>query len=135
MISCPRPKSLARSGLIATNFHLSFRKLFDNCSFYYLLLSSCHCSLGYSNSVDSYSKISLTSLHNSLLVFHKVCCRYHPCQPNLDSARCYQPSLYCGALSTDTIMCDRVSTNSYTRELSLQGSVSLQSLTPFGRYP
>ena len=136
MISCPRPKSLARSGLIATNFHLSFRKLFDN---HYILSIICY----FLRVIAVQATRTLQTVIVRFLLHHCTTpCWYFqgllqvpPCQPNLDSAQCCQPSLYCGALSTDTLVCDRASTNSYTRELSLQESASLRSLTPFGRYP
>lgn len=132
MISYPRPKSLTRSGLITTNFHLSFRNLLLTILLLFSLSSfQVFVELGYLYSVNSYSKISLTSLHNSLLVFHKVCCGYHPYQPNLDSAFGISDSLYCGTLFTDTIICDKVSISSCTWKLFLQGTVSQHSLTPF----
>lgn len=136
MISCPRPKSLARSGLIATNFHLSFRKLFDN---HYILSIICY----FLRVIAVQATRTLQTVIVRFLSHHcttpywcfQGLLQVPPCQPNLDSALGISKSLYCGALSTDTIMCDRVSTNSYTWELSLQESASLQSLTPFGRYP
>ena len=100
--------------MITDSFHLSFR--IGKVASSLLFVIPKVLVLGYSDSVDTYSRISPTSLPNSLLAVPRFAAGANRHLTWIIP----HWGVYCGAMPTDALMRDRASTSPYTLGLPIQ---------------